>query len=444
MIPKIIKKVGTCLIVLNLTIGLANAISQPLPIYIEGDLVPNHAQSTNAEKDLLLPQPLLGDDNGDLLTGKCHALRKHLFLAPAIPPEASAAGSKKYWVLSLDGGGIRGIMQLQALAKLVAETNKPITQLVDAVAGTSVGGFIATLLTLPDPKNPSMPKYSPQGLLDEILANRSKVFQSKWQSFGGVFRTKYKTTSIKNYLQSLMGENNFKNRLLPTVLVTHDLHTYHQRLFSTDDAEDFDAWSVALGSGAPPTYFKPQDIYPKRADGTYAANGYYVSDGGTCMNNPALAGIALVREHYQTSNTQVPLENIHILSLGTGTENIKENAALRRGGALSWIKELAGLCINGQESADEYVVKNYFGAQYHRFNPDLSAPIKLDDISEESKDILLTACNKMLEDTERDNFNAVVKLLKHRTPSTNLPTSSYKMIPAPRTFFQRACDWFNR
>lgn len=415
---KITKKIGIYLIVFNFTCNLANASLQP---------------------------PLeTGVDNGDLLTKKCHILRAHLLSSPPITPAISVVGSKKYWVLSLDGGGVRGLLHLKTLARLEAQTKKPVAHLFDAIAGTSVGGFIATLLTLPDSANPSQPKYSAQGLLDEILANKEKIFQSKWQSFGGIFRTKYKTTFIRNYLQGLLGKNNFKNRLLPTVLVTHDLHTYNQRLFSTNANEDFDAWAVVMGTSASPTYFKPQDVFPKLADGTYTSPGYFVSDGGTCMNNPALAGIALVREHYKTSDVEVPLENIEILSLGTGAVNIqRENAALRRGGALSWIGELATLSIDGQESADEYVVKNYFGAHYHRFNPILDADIKLDDISETSKQALLAASDNMFTQKGDEFNNNVVVPLSARTLPTQLPTSTYGMIQPSKNFFQRTYDWFS-
>lgn len=234
--------------------------------------------------------------------------------------------------------------------------------------------------------------------------------------------------------------------MLPTVLVAHDLHTYDQRLFSTNASEDFDTWAVAMGSAAAPTYFKPQDIFPKLADGTYAPSGYFVSDGATCMNDPALGGIALIRDYYGSrENREIPLESIEILSLGTGDlGDIRENSALRRGGALNWIPELADLFGTGQESSDQYILKNYFGAQYHRFNPTLESEIKLDDISENSKRALLNASIKMFEDTRKDDFNAVVEDLKARAPQTLLPpTCAYEMIPTPKTFFQQICNCFS-
>ena len=74
---------------------------------------------------------------------------------------------------------------------------KSIIGLFDCVSGTSVFGIIACVLTMPDPLNPEKPKYTAQDLLDIFCARKTDFFKSKWQSFGGLFGTRYKTKSLQ-------------------------------------------------------------------------------------------------------------------------------------------------------------------------------------------------------------------------------------------------------
>ena len=58
---------------------------------------------------------------------------------------------KTFNVLSIDGGGIRGIIPAMVLAEIEERTDKPICELFDLIAGTSTGGILALALTKPDP-----------------------------------------------------------------------------------------------------------------------------------------------------------------------------------------------------------------------------------------------------------------------------------------------------
>ena len=73
--------------------------------------------------------------------------------------------SFKYKVLSLDGGGIRGIIPAIILQEIEKRTQKRIWELFDLIAGTSTGGFLAMILTMPHPDNPNTARYS----MEEII-----------------------------------------------------------------------------------------------------------------------------------------------------------------------------------------------------------------------------------------------------------------------------------
>ncbi len=309
------------------------------------------------------------------------------------------------WLLSLDGGGARGLMQLHTLAELERRTRKSIPEMFDGISGTSIGGMIACLLTLPDPENPKKPKYSAQALLTIVQDNLGKLFVSKWQSLGGLLRTRYKTSSIKSVLEQLLKNNTFKDRLLPIVLVTHDLNINEERLISTTDDEDFLTKDVAMATGAAPTYFKPQHVFPINIP---HSRGYVLSDGGTCMNNPTLPGLALMRTHYG-----VLPSDVKVLSLGTGIKSTTHmNEGLLRGGILKWGGSIADTCIAGQSSAANHLTRAYCGDHYFRLNPVLAPEnMQLDDISESNQDALFAANQHMLSE-HSEQFEKIVKALK--------------------------------
>lgn len=308
------------------------------------------------------------------------------------------------WLLSLDGGGVRGLMQLYILAELERRTGKSIPEMFDGIAGTSIGGIIACLLTLPDPKHPTQPKYSARDLLTIFQENLGNLFVSKWQSFGGLFRTRYKTSSIKSVLDKLLKDNTFKDRLLPVVLVTHDLSLNEERLISTTDKEDFLTKHVAMATGAAPTYFKPQHVFPINIS---SSRGYVLSDGGTCMNNPTLPGLALMRARYG-----VEANDVKVLSLGTGIKSTtRMKDGLLRGGILKWGRIIADTCIAGQSSAANHLTRAYCGNYYYRFNPVLAQEnMRLDDVSESNQDALFAAYHRMLLE-QSEKFDTVVKEL---------------------------------
>lgn len=340
------------------------------------------------------------DDKTHLLfKSAASAAPRDLSMTLSIDPQAI---EPRKWLLSLDGGGIRGIMQLKMLAEIEKRTGKSIIDLFDGISGTSIGGVIACVLTMPDPANSKRPKYSPQNLLDFFAANKDRFFVSKWQSMGGFLRTRYKTTSLKNMLLELLGDNLFSQRLLPVVLTANDLQLERARFFSSNGPEDFYARDLAMATAAAPTYFKPQHVFPRNVA---SHPGYMLTDGGTFMNHPVPAGKRLINKIYGTEQ-----DEIRILSLGTGTlGDIKRVDHLMRGGMLAWAPVIANVCISGSASADSYDALFENGRNYHHFSPLIGEHnAALDDTSDQNIRELLMASQRTIEDRE---FSRAVEII---------------------------------
>lgn len=333
--------------------------------------------------------------------------------------------SRDHWLLSLDGGGARGLMHLLSLAKLESLTGKLVIDLFDGISGTSAGGIIACLLTLPDPNNPLRPKYSAQNLLDIIFPRRAEMFVKRWQSFGGLLGPRYETESIKKFLHNLIEENNYKNRLLPTVLVTQDLNSYGERLLATTDSLDFFTKDLAMATSAAPICFEPQLV-----TAIDSSVSYLLIDGGAVMDNPVLAGVALLQQSYGIS-----AEKINVLSFGTGVgSEMHSKDSLRKGGVLSWGTEVINLCKTAQLSTTDNIAKFYLGNRYHRFQPNLGeGNVKLTNISDDYMNLLKAANTRMLAKNARELNKIILSLNAVAAAKKNEPSISRTIYKEPHS-----------
>jgi patatin-like phospholipase/acyl hydrolase len=101
-----------------------------------------------------------------------------LSLQQASPEVKGPHNRKMFRVLSIDGGGVRGIIPARILVEIEKRTNKPIAELFDFIVGNSTGGLIALGLTTPDANN--KPKYTAKNLLDLYLEDSKAIYSSSF------------------------------------------------------------------------------------------------------------------------------------------------------------------------------------------------------------------------------------------------------------------------
>ncbi len=88
-------------------------------------------------------------------------------------------------ILSIDGGGIRGIipgMMLvsleQKIKKASGNPNAHLSEYLDFFAGTSTGGILISILLCPDPKDPAKPRFSAKDALDIYLKHGTEQLET--------------------------------------------------------------------------------------------------------------------------------------------------------------------------------------------------------------------------------------------------------------------------
>jgi hypothetical protein len=118
-------------------------------------------------------------------------------------PKTADNNNKKYFILSIDGGGIKGIVPLYFLRDLEIRLNKKVYEIFDMFAGTSIGGLIALIL--------SQKKYSAESLLKKMFGSyKNEIF--KWSTPHFLSNRKfYDANNLENLLQRELEDLTLKN-----------------------------------------------------------------------------------------------------------------------------------------------------------------------------------------------------------------------------------------
>lgn len=118
---------------------------------------------------------------------------------------------KKVRILSIDGGGIRGIIPAMILAKLEELTSKPIYRMFDLIAGTSTGSIMALALAMPSADNKDMPAHTAGQLVNFYADKGNRIFSTnifhKIATLDGITDERYKSSGVESVLKDFFGES---------------------------------------------------------------------------------------------------------------------------------------------------------------------------------------------------------------------------------------------
>ncbi|XP_034690001.1 patatin-like protein 2 [Vitis riparia] len=279
-------------------------------------------------------------------------------------------------VLSIDGGGIRGIIPGTLLAFLESNlqeldgANARIADYFDIIAGTSTGGLVTSMLTAPNKDN--RPIYAAKDINNFYLEHCPKIFPQNSAkpntSVSGATGPKYDGKYLRSLTDELLGDLTLKQTLTNVVIPTFDIKLLQPIIFSTKDARTNVAKNarlsdVCIGTSAAPTYL-PAHYFETR-DSSGKTRSFNLIDGGVAANNPTLMAISQVTKeiilmHNSQSEEINPMDpkRMLVLSLGTGAPKLEEkyNADTASSwGPLEWLLDNGAtplLDIYGHASSD--------------------------------------------------------------------------------------------
>lgn len=309
--------------------------------------------------------------------------------------------SKLTRILSIDGGGIRGIIPGQILValeerlqQLDKNPNGKIADYFDMIAGTSTGGILACIYLSPEKAGSKKPRFSAKEAVDLYLERGDEIFDiSFWHKIrtaGGVTDEKYDADELEDALEDYMGKLKLSELIKPCLISSYDIKRRKAHFFTQHDADtdkhNYLLREVARATSAAPTYFEVARVK------SLSNVTYPLIDGGVFVNNPTLCAYAEARQLNFDSFRQKPTaKNMVILSLGTGTTNkpfYYKDA--KDWGMVQWIKPIIDIMMSGVAETVDYQLKQIYEAvgipkQYLRISPELgNASSDMDDASLEN------------------------------------------------------------
>jgi len=267
--------------------------------------------------------------------------------------------NKSFQILSLDGGGIKGLFAAAFLAKLEEDLGITVIDHFDLIVGTSTGGIIALGLGL---------GLTPKKIVDFYFQKGPQIFGKVplLTDFLHWFITKYSGRRIEKVLK---GDDCFGERLLGEskkrlVIPSYNIDSNDVYLFKTAHHErlrrdyKLPAWKIARATTAAPTFFPISTII----------DGISLIDGGVWANNPAMVGL-----FEAISILDIPMKDVKILSIGT-TQEIKRKSFLRAcseslGGLLCWAGSAPELIMQAQGVSISRQLKLLLNENFERVHP---------------------------------------------------------------------------
>jgi uncharacterized protein len=322
-------------------------------------------------------------------------------------------------VLSIDGGGIRGIIPATILSELEERTNTRIAHLFDLIAGTSTGGILALGLVKPD--GSGEPQYSAADLGGLYEKEGKRIFnRSLWHeivALGNLADEKYDAAGIEGVLQDYFGDARLKDAVTETLVTSYELESRQPWFFARhkalkDAAYDFPMRFVARATSAAPTYFEPEQL------STTQQNGGLV-DGGVYANNPALCAYVEAKELHPDH------DEILVVSLGTGqhTRAIHYEDAKDWGLAM-WAKPILNVVFDGVSDTVDHQMKilcrdsDDGDPRYYRFQTELN--VGSDDMDNATATNLL-ALKEKAQEIVRERSADIEKLCDELTAKVPAP-----------------------
>lgn len=314
-------------------------------------------------------------------------------------------------VLSLDGGGVRGVIPALVLAKIEEIAGKPCSELFDLIVGTSTGGIIALGLTIPGANG--QPRYSAADLTDIYVKEGKRLFsRSVWHrihSADGWVDEKYPSDGIEGVLYEYFGDATLKESLVDLVITSYELETRMPFFFKTRNARDreeegynFLMRDVARATSAAPTYFEPALLGSKRS----RTGRYGLIDGGVYVNNPGMCA-------YVEAITRFKERDPILLSLGTGIINEPiDYKKAKDWGRAGWAVPILDTVFDAVADTVNYQLEKLLGTEtYFRFQPELKKEnTPMDDASQKNINSLVDLARSLVE-VKKDQLERAVELL---------------------------------
>ncbi|KAK1287033.1 hypothetical protein QJS10_CPB19g01589 [Acorus calamus] len=366
---------------------------------------------------------------------------------------------KMFTILSIDGGGVRGIIPgviLHFLESKLQELDGKHVRLADyfdVIAGTSTGGLVTAMITSPDKKTPGnnkRPLYAAEDIVKFYLEHCPKIFPQKRGLTARVknlikaFRgPKYDGKYLQSLVKNELGETHLNETLTNVVIPSFDIKLLQPTIFTTYDAEKNPKISdVCISTSAAPTYLPAHSF-------EVGERCYNLIDGGVAANNPTSLAIGemmkkILKENGDSKSSMKPMDSVKLLviSLGTGFAKGKnfEAPMAAKWGLIGWLyKNGSNPIIDCFSESNADMVDFYTSILFQMLG--------CEDNYLRIQDTLDPAAASVDISTEENLQNLLdigQKLLNKKVSRVNLETGKYKEVDGKGTNAEALTDFAKR
>lgn len=316
-------------------------------------------------------------------------------------------------VLSIDGGGIRGIIPATILAKIEDGAGRPLHEVFDLIAGTSTGGIIA--VGVGTAANNGKP-YRPADLVDLYTQYGPSIFKkTPFTPIRQCFLPKYSPKSLESTLQKYFGDTEFSSALTPLLISSYDLvmqipYFFKSHHIAADPTYNWEVRHIARATSAAPTFFPPLNRFE---GGVHRA----LVDGGVFVNNPAMAAYSEARNLYPDA------AEFLIVSVGTGDRRDCISYSTAKGwGLFGWARHIVPVMMDSVSEAVDYeldaVLRGAAAKQHIRLQPELSESLSPMDNTTPGN---LEGLKEKAEEFVRENASTIQSICAELRPGRGQP-----------------------
>lgn len=266
-----------------------------------------------------------------------------------------------YTGLSIDGGGMRGLIPALMLEQLEEVSGKKLYQMFDYVGGTSIGGILSLgIAATEDGVNPTTQMSELVNLFKE---QGQTIFPLSWNKLRGIRSAKYDPQPLERLLEGYFKNLTLKN-VLTDVVITGAVHgTGRPMIFDSRQAilseeHNYYLRSIGRATSAAPTFFSAAQIWNIKGTASFT-----VDDGGVGLNDPT--PLLCNRLSHMAEEQHLDRHNFFILSLGTG--DLELHIPHEKAGKWGWlVGGGGGAIINTVMEAPMHFVRQLVGEQYNK------------------------------------------------------------------------------
>ena len=337
-----------------------------------------------------------------------------------------------YRILSLDGGGIRGLITAVWLHRLEQELGAPLRDHFNLIAGTSTGSVLACGISLGKPAYELIKIYKERGkeIFPHSPFSRALKF-IKYLPTQGIDQQFYCDKGLKNVLEDEFKGEKFQKynskivtsnkdllfgdlwslneEKLTTLVMSYD--TLNRRAIPFNSSQSryakIPVWEICKASSSAPIFFPAHIMEISNGDVPYKIP---MIDGGVVASNPTACALA----EGIKARKDLDRDQFVVVSLGTGDANrpisIKD---AKKWGIFNWTTNITNILFDGVSQAVDHIANGMLeNNRYFRFQSKLERD-SLDDVSEENLNALQAFANSYFETTIcKDTISGLKQVLK--------------------------------